>query len=155
MDDGRSISYHEAATLQLRSQALQVMRCLLDICPSQGRTAVVQRGTASAAIHRWAMYLPSRFSDTHRNLSRTFRNSLSLWHVWVQTVLWLLQDITLQRQTEVKQPLRRSSKMTVPGIQSFYVGFIFILWWGSWCYYPFFAIIFHLLCYVFKYWQKH
>ena len=50
VDGGQSIPSHEAATLWYRSQALQVMNCLLDIYPSQGGIAVVQHGTATTAI---------------------------------------------------------------------------------------------------------
>lgn len=47
---GESIFSHEAETLWHRSQALRVMNCLLDIYPSKGGIAVVQHGTATAAI---------------------------------------------------------------------------------------------------------
>lgn len=67
----RSISSHEAETLRWGSQALQVMNCLLDVYPSQGGTAAVQHGTATAAILWLAISLPLRLPGTRRNLSRT------------------------------------------------------------------------------------
>lgn len=93
---GRSISSHEAATLWHSSQALQVMNCLLDIYPSQGRIAAVQHGTATAAILWLAISLPSHFSGPQRNLSHAYSHAhmylSTCQHVQSQAIMWLPQD---------------------------------------------------------------
>lgn len=77
-----------------RSQALQVMNCLLDIVySSQGGIAVVQHGTATAANLWLAISLPSRFfPGTQEKLSHTYSKCmLTYQHVHCQLVMWLLQ----------------------------------------------------------------
>lgn len=77
-EGGRSMTSHEAATLCYGSQALQVMNCLRDIYPSQGGIAVVQHGTATAAVLWLAISLPSRFPGTQRNPSLSLPHALNV-----------------------------------------------------------------------------
>lgn len=107
MYSGWSISSYEAVTLWLRSQALQVMNCLLDIY-------IPHRVCYSGAT--WdcnnSNSLISNESLTHiRQLSVNVSTwlRLSCRDLTAGCLTKLIPPFTLQRQTEIKQPISELS----------------------------------------------